>query len=393
MKKICFVIQRYGLEVNGGAELHCRLLAEHMTDRYDISVMTTKAKDHMTWKNEYETDEEEIHGVHVYRFANEKERDQKYFAKEFNTYERSSVGDPEMDERFLLAQGPYCPQLIKAIREKKDEFDAFVFYTYLYYPTIKGIPEVREKALFVPTAHDEPFIHMSYMNSIFNEVQGILYLTDVEEKLCNRLFNNESVNSRIGGVGIDDLDAADEKDIKAKYGLSDYIVYVGRVEGGKMCNVLLDYFQEYKKRNSSNLQLIFAGKVAQDIRIPARDDIKALGFVSDQDKINLEKNAVALCLPSRYESLSMVVLEAMKLRVPVIINGDCEVVRSHCIRSNGGLYYHNYFEFEGILNWMKEHPEECRLMGENGKRYVDTYYTWKAITNSLSELIEGIGVK
>lgn len=57
-KKICCVVQRYGMEVNGGAELHCRQISERLTPFYDVEVLTTKAIDYMSWKDEYSEDEE-----------------------------------------------------------------------------------------------------------------------------------------------------------------------------------------------------------------------------------------------------------------------------------------------------------------------------------------------
>ena len=51
-KKICCVVQRYGMEVNGGAELHCRQISERLTPFYDVEVLTTKAIDFMSWKDE-----------------------------------------------------------------------------------------------------------------------------------------------------------------------------------------------------------------------------------------------------------------------------------------------------------------------------------------------------
>ena len=63
MDKIAFVNHRYGLEVTGGSELLCRMLAEHMKDTYQVEVLTTCAIDDTTWVNYYKPGKEQIHGV------------------------------------------------------------------------------------------------------------------------------------------------------------------------------------------------------------------------------------------------------------------------------------------------------------------------------------------
>ena len=51
MKKIAIVVQRYGLEVNGGAELHARLLAEELNKSNLVEVFTTCALDYDLWED------------------------------------------------------------------------------------------------------------------------------------------------------------------------------------------------------------------------------------------------------------------------------------------------------------------------------------------------------
>ena len=148
------------------------------------------------------------------------------------------------------------------------------------------------------------------------------------------------------------------------------------------------YFEEYKKRNPRDLKLVLMGKSVMDV--PERDDIVSLGFVSEQDKYDGLAASNFLLLPSKYESLSIVVLEAMALEKTVLIDAECEVVRDHCTISNGGLYYHGFYEFEGCINYMLENPEICKRMGKNGKEYVDRCYTWDSILGRLEEMIENV---
>lgn len=386
--RICFVVQRYGLEVNGGSELHCRQLAEHLLKKYnDIHVVTTKAIDYMTWKNEYEADEETINGVTVHRFAVDKERE----INEFNKINARFLNHdlPEsMEQEWIDKQGPYCPRAIKYLEEYKDDYDVFIFFTYLYYTSVMGVPKVCEKAIVIPTAHDEPFIRMKIFRNVFMPPRCFFFNTEEERKLVHALYNNMKIRNEIGGVGVDiPLDVASPR-FKKKYKLDKYIVYVGRIDEGKNCNQLFQYFQEYKKRNQSDLKLVLMGKAVIDI--PRSQDIISLGFVSDQDKFDGIAGAQILVLPSEFESLSMVVLEAMSLYTPVIVNGKCPVLKGHCIKSNGAFYYNNYLEFEGEINYILTHEEEKNNMCQNAKHYVDDNYQWDKIIEKLCSLIEAI---
>ena len=154
-KKICLVVQRYGLEINGGAEQHCRMLAERMLPFYDVEVLTTKAVDYMTWADEYTEDLEVLNGVKVRRFSVVKTRDKETF-DEVNYRFHNNMLKRSEEQEWMDKQGPYVPNMISYIREHKNDYEAFLFFTYLYYPTAMGIKEVYDKAIVFSLAHDEP---------------------------------------------------------------------------------------------------------------------------------------------------------------------------------------------------------------------------------------------
>ena len=386
MKKICFVVQRYGLEVNGGAELHCRQLAEHLRPFYDVTVLTTKAVDYISWANTYEKDEEEINGVRVLRFGVEYPREMEIFNEVNARFARGEIRTREEQEEWLDKQGPYVPSLLNYIREEKDAYNAFIFFTYLYYPTVKGIPLVREKAILIPTAHREPFLEMSMYRDVFCLPRGIFYNTREERYLAEFVFENENIPNDIGGVGVQTPEYTDPSEFRAKYGLDQYLLYVGRIDTAKGCEWLFRFFKRYKQRRPGSLKLVLMGKPV--IPIPDDENIISLGFVDEKDKFDGMAGAEALVLPSEFESLSIVVLESMAVKRPVIVNGKCEVLAGHCIRSNGGLYYESYSEFERVIDFILEHPETADIMGENGKRYVEKNYRWEQIVERLCQLIE-----
>lgn len=389
MKRIALVNQRYGIEVNGGSEYYTRLIAERLAEKYQVDVITTKALDYTTWENHYAADEEDINGVHVLRFGVEKPR-----AKDFNEfngkYLTSGKRDTETEKLWFEKQGPYCPEAVSYIRESHDKYDVFIFVTYLYYLTVMGLPEAADKAVFIPTAHEEPFIHFRSFEDIFPLPKAYVFLTDEEKALVQRLFNVKDIPCRVMGTGVDIPCEPDETAFRKKFGIEgDYLIYVGRIDEGKGCPKLFRYFTDYKKRRpDSGLKLVLMGKQVCDI--PKHEDIISLGFVSEEDKFSGISGAKALVLPSEFESLSISVLEAMSLSVPVIVNGICEVLKGHCIKSNGGLYYTDYFEFEGVTDYIFSHDREYAIMRENALRYVEENYRWDVIMKGFDEIIDYI---
>lgn len=385
MRNICFVVQRYGLEVNGGAELHCRQVAERLVPKYNVTVLTTRAIDYMTWKNEYTEDNDVINGVNVVRFGVLRERNINEFNEINQRFYNGLIKTDEQEQEWIDKQGPYVPNLIEYLRTHAGEYDVFIFFTYLYYTTVMGVKEVSKKAIVVPEAHDESFLSMKAYRNIFCLPKAFFYNTPEEKSLIQSKFNNTYIKSDLGGVGVEIPESVDSISFKKKYSLIDYVIYVGRIDQGKNCDILFEFFKKYKKRNPSNLKLVLMGKSV--IEVPNHEDIINLGFVSDEDKFNGIAGAKLLVLPSEFESLSIVVLEAFSLKIPILVNGKCEVLKGHCIKSNGGLFYQGYLEFEGCLNYLISHPEECEIMGINGKKYVNENYQWDIIINRLEQLI------
>ena len=168
-----------------------------------------------------------------------------------------------------------------------------------------------------------------------------------------------------------------------------YLVYAGRIDESKGCGEMFDYFLRLKKEQGSDLKLVLMGKPV--MKIPEDPDIIPLGFVSEEMKFAVMKEAFALLLFSHFESLSMVVLESMLMGRPVLVSGKCEVLKGHCIRSGAGLYFDFYQEFAGCVRWMEEHPEAYRTMRESGIRYVKENYSWDVITEKYHALIGGFG--
>ena len=390
MKKIAIIVQRYGLEVNGGSELYARLHAEKLSGFYDIEVLTTCALDYTTWENYYPEGLHEVNHVQVRRFAVGKPRNLETFSEINTRLLTNGSGNPQAEQKWIDEQGPYCPQLIRYIDENKDKYDVFIFVTYLYYLTVKAIESVQEKAVLIPTAHDEPYIYFNLFKKVFDCPRAFIFNAEEERALVHKIFKNQNIPEDIVGIGIDIPKDANPTKFRQKYNLREYLLYAGRIDHGKNCPELFDYFAEYKKRNPSDLKLALMGK--EIIKVPDHPDIVSLGFVSDEDRSNGMAGAKLFVLPSIYESLSMVVLESMALGVPVVINGKCEVVKGHCLKSNAGLYYNDYYEFEGCINFLLAHDDIYDAMSINAKKYIEKNYRWDVIIDKFRNIIENVGL-
>ncbi len=375
--RVAFVVQRYGLEVNGGAELSCRWVAEHLVRYAKVHVLTTCAQDYTLWDNTYPVGAETLNGVEVHRFPVDFPRKPQSFARTTEMVLTQPHSYPD-ELRWMAEQGPVSSALLSEIERRRDDFDVFFFFTYLYATTFYGIQLVPEKAILVPTAHDEPTLYLSIFRSVFQLPRFIVYLTQAERRQVHNVFHNEAVPSVVVGSGIDVPAEVDPARFRRKYGVDgNFILYVGRLDESKNLGELIASFHRYKASSGNSVKLVLLGK--GPYVVPRQDDIRPLGFVSENDKFDALSASSVLVLPSRYESLSMVLLEAWLMSKPVLVNGSCEVLREQCLKSNGGLYYQDNQEFTIALDLILHNPRLQREMGRRGNQFVLREYNWQTV--------------
>jgi glycosyltransferase involved in cell wall biosynthesis len=168
-----------------------------------------------------------------------------------------------------------------------------------------------------------------------------------------------------------------------------FALYVGRIDENKGCRELFAYFERYATRHPAGLDLLLIGSKQFDP--PAHPRIRHLGFLSDQDKFDALAAADVLIMPSPYESLSMVVLEAWAMGKPVLVNGQCDVLRGQTLRSGGGLYYDDAEEFVESLYVLEGRGPAGAILGAQGRDFFRRHYTWQVIERKYREMFERLG--
>jgi len=374
--KLAFVVQRYGADIAGGSEAHCRELAQRLSPRHDITVLTTCARDYITWENALPAGEAVQGGVRVVRFPVSRRRRLKRFAEVSD--EVFGTGVPrERQEEWFHENGPDAPALIDHLRAHGTAYDAVLFWTFRYAPSYFGLPLVADRAILLPTAEEDDAIGLEVLEEYFQKPAGFLFLTPEEETLVSTRAGKLLQPSATIGMGVEPAGAAAGRAVLDGLAIPEkYVLYLGRVDRNKGCTTLLTYFQEYAAE-APNATLVLAGPV--NMPIPEHPRIRALGYVSDSVRTALLEHAQAIVIPSPYESLSIVLLEAWNHAVPALVNGRCKVLAGQVRRANGGLYYRSALEFQEALTCLLTKAERRNALGRQGLAYVDREYRWPTV--------------
>ena len=388
--RLLFVVQRYGEEVAGGAELHCRQFATRLAARgHDVDALTSCSLSYVHWDNHYPAGTAELDGVRITRLPVAQARDARLFGP-LNArvvWGRKPV-PLYLQKEWMRMQGPWVPELRPWLAEHASGYDVVVFFTYLYYTTWAGLPVAAGLAPTVlhPTAHEEPPLALPLFDTLFRQPTAFAFSTDEERALVERRFGVRAPHGTIG-IGFD-LDASgDATRFRSRFGLGDdpFLLFVGRVDAGKGSDELYDFFRAYKARNAGPLKLVVMGDPLTPL--PPHPDVVVTGFVDDATKHDAYAGAAALVQPSYFESFSMVLAEAWVHGLPALVQGHCDVLVGQSRRSGGGIPYQGFAEFEVAVQLLLERPEVGRALGGRGRAYVEGRYSWDAVMGRYERLL------
>jgi glycosyltransferase involved in cell wall biosynthesis len=424
--KIAFIVPRYGTEILGGPEYHCRLVAERLAQRHQVEVLTTCARDSATWQNEYPEAPDRVRGVLVRRFPSAQTRDLRE-SDRVSDWVRSGPHSEADEMDWLRRQGPWCPSLLSYVEQHQASYEALVFFGAIHPLSVHGLKIAPARSILVPAAHDEPAIHLSIFRALFGLSKAIAYDTDAERRLLTSQFAIRAPLQEVIGCGVDlpqhhayprqgagasDATAGDgeTEDGLARPGPVDeggrpykshltsrgamfrrrhrlhgpFVLFGGRIETGKGCEELVEYFSTYVQQGGDASLVLMGVKL---MPLPEEPFITFAGLLSETERGQALEAATVVVVPSPRETLSLLALEAFSVGTPVLASARSEVLVDHCLSSNAGLFYADRDEFVEGLNTLVADERLRAALGRNGREYIRRNYRWDIILAKYERMI------
>lgn len=389
MKKIGFVISWYGDDIAGGAENMLRdLTTELHRKNIPVEILTTCAKEFRSdWNENYYKEGIYLNrnNIPVRRFSVRK-RDKRAF--DYVNYKfMNNIPVTYDEEKIFLREMINSNGLYRYMHENSDNYSLFVFIPYMFGTTYWGMRLFPEKSILIPCLHDELYAYMKHFRKLFPKIAGMVFNSEPEKNLAEKLYNLQKVETLTAGIGMNTDISGNPDDFRKKYNINEpFILYSGRKDSGKNIDTLIRYYAEYVRRKNTDLRLVMTGG-GKKVRAY---NIIDLGYVPEQDKYNAMSACEFLCQPSVNESFSLVIMENWLCKRPVLVNENCSVTQDFVTKSDGGLYFSNYPEFEACVDYLLTNKDIAGRMGVNGCEYVKDNFDRDAVTGKYIDFFNRI---
>ena len=382
--RVAFVVQRYGVEVAGGAEALCRRTARALSDAgHEVVVHTTTARDYLTWAPHYAAGDELDGPVHVVRYPVETPDPQRAAALARTLGLRPGTAGEE--SAWALAQGPVSRSLVDAV--SRDSAAVVVCWTYLYATTQLTIPLVRRRSVLVPLAHDEPMLRFDLTRGVVHSAGGFAFVTPEERTLVDQRFGVGERPDAIVGTGLDTPSIGDPRRARGAWALPErFALYVGRVDQAKGVDALVRHHAAYRALGGE-LGLVLAGRAVGNLRLP--EWVVQTGFVDDTARSDLLAASEVLVIGSRYESLSLVLLEAWQAARPTLALASAAVLAGQTARAGGGLVYSDEGTYARQLERLAKDPNLRADLASAGLAFTRAL-TWDACALRWEGLLQSV---
>jgi len=389
---IAIVTPWWSEKSTGGAEFLAHDIGRQLLRRgYRVEVLTTCGRDAFhDWTEDYfVAGAVQEDGLTIRRFSLDA-RDGARFAQLYSALNHDCVLSPTEEIEFV-ANSINSRSLYAFIEENHDGY-GFLFLPYLYGTTYYGVRAAAERAIIIPCLHNEPIAYMQCFQEMMAAAGGLWFLSEAEYYLARALYPIQGVLARVIGTGMDFCEKGDGERFRRRKGIDGpYILFAGRRVPGKGFDLLLRCFARFVEAHA-NWKLVLAGPgetiAAGQVSVANTVD---LGLVEKQELWDAMAGATVFCQPSLYESFSYVLMEAWTQGTPVLVNAQCEVLRSQCEVAGGGLWFLDEEEFECALDYFEAHPDEARQMGSQGSEYVARNCRWADVMDRAEALLAACG--
>jgi glycosyltransferase involved in cell wall biosynthesis len=418
--KFAFVTPRYGAEIVGGPEHAARLLAEHVSERHDVDVLTTTGRDPLTWKNEYAEGSDRVRGVLVRRFSINQLHDQIAFQQ---LSRRVFAGGPSRQDEleWVRRLGPSSPGLIDFIKRQHRNYDALVFFSLFHPTTVQGFAVAPERSALFPYLQVHPALRFGIWSELLAPARSLGFFSGSERRVARAFLPTAAGVEEIVGVGVDtprqqsyprhqqdpadnpegDEEAADAEDeapaeyltgrgipFRRRHRLyGPFALYGGRVEPDNGCEEMLEYFDTFASGDGDTALVLMGVKM---MKVPEAPYVRLPGVLPDRERMIAYEAADVTLAPASNDLLAEPVLESLAVGTPVVAAAMNEAAVEHVRRSNAGLYYASREEFVEGLRLLTSNTRLREKMGENGRQYIRQHYRWDAVLSRFERLISRV---
>lgn len=389
--RVAVVVHRYGATVGGGAEEEARRIAHLLHATHEVTVLTTCATDYRTWADDLPAGAGQEEGIPVVRFPVPVPRDPDAFDR-MTPAAYAAPEDLEVGSRWMDAQGPNAPGLLAHLAEHGRGYDAVVFVTYLYATTVRGLPLVADRALLVPTLHDEPPARLRIFDPVFGAARRVMCNTPEELDLVRARFGVDPSRCTVMGFGVDPVPEVAPGAFAARRGITrPYVLCVGRLDAAKGVDRLVEDHRAYRAANPGGADLVLVGR--GELRLPDEPWLHRTGFVEDLEKHEAIAGAAVVVVPSPYESLSIAQLDAWSHARPTLANAASPVLVGQSRRTAGGLWYDGTREYVVMLDFLVSNPAAARAIGRQGRAAVRVQHSWDRVAEIWRASVDAVAAE
>jgi len=419
--KFAFIAPRYGAEISFGADHACRLLAEQVSARHDVDVLTTCAREPGSWKNDYTEGADRVRGALVRRFAVSQAADQSGLTA---LSRRLQVEPPVRHDEleWVRLQGPSSPGLVDYLKRQHRSYDVLVFFGLMHPLAVQGIEIAPERTVVFPYVRLQPELRFGLWREVLQSAHGIGLFSDAERRLIRGYVGLPPQHDEVVGIGIDpppmqsyprhQQDPADvivaEEDVSGDGALpnaDDYLaqrgvpfrrrhrlygsfaLYGGRVEPDNGCEEMLEYFDSYAAVDPEAMLVLMGVKM---MKVPEERYLRLAGVLPERERMIAYEAATVTIAPAADDLIAQPLLESLAVGTPVLASARNASAVEHCRRANAGLYYSNRDEFVAALTQLSTNARLRERLGENGRNYIRQHYRWDGVIGRFERLISKV---